>query len=120
MEGESIAEVFAKHGVALLRADNARIPGWQRVREYLADAEDGKPLLQIFSTCVNLIRTLPQLLHDTKNLEDAAGGEDHAPEALRYGLMSRPAKSKPVLPQVAAAYDPFAPDAPVPGGFLIR
>lgn len=120
MEGESIAEVFAKHGVALMRADNARIPGWQRVREYLADAEDGRPLLQIFSTCVNLIRTLPQLLHDPKNLEDAAGGEDHAPEALRYGLMSRPAKSKPILPRAAAAYDPFTSDAPASGGFLIR
>ena len=120
MEGESIAEVFARHGVALLRADNARIPGWQRVREYLADQEDGRPQLQLFSTCTNLIRTLPQLLHDSKNLEDAAGGEDHAPEALRYGLMSRPVKSRPLLPKTALAYDPFADYPPASGGFLGR
>ena len=35
----SIAEVFAHGGVPLIRADNARIPGWQRVREYLADPD---------------------------------------------------------------------------------
>jgi len=94
MQGESVQEVFAKNGVPLIKADNARIPGWQRVRENLAIAPDGKPYLQIFENCVNLIRTLPLLSFDTFKVEDVSDKcEDHAPEALRYGLMSRPSPS---------------------------
>ena len=104
LSGESIAEVFASAGVPLLRADNARILGWQRVREYLAAAEDGTPRLRIMANCENLIRTLPLLTFDEHNAEDVAGNaEDHAAEALRYGLMSRPVQARQPL-----RYDPFA------------
>ncbi len=114
VEGESIAEVFSKCGVSLLRADPARIAGWQRVREYLAVREGG-PLLQIFPCCKNLIRTLPLLLHDSHNLEDAAGSEDHAAEALRYGLMSRPKKSVITKAKAQMPYDPFSEQRSGPG-----
>ena len=40
-EGESLAELFARGGVPLASADNARIAGWQRVRGYMADGADG-------------------------------------------------------------------------------
>lgn len=113
--GESIAEVFAKAGVPLLRADSARIAGWQRVREALAPMADGLPQLQIFSDCQNLIRTLPLLTFDTANAEDVADNcEDHAPEALRYALMSRPAPRRPdPPPRTRGGYDPFSePCAP--------
>lgn len=63
------------------------------MRSYLADAPDGEPRLKIFSCCENLIRTLPGLIFDEHDREDAAQGEDHAPESLRYALMSRPAVS---------------------------
>ncbi len=47
--------------------------------------------------CQNLVRTLPGLVHDELKPEDVnTDGEDHAPDALRYGLMSRPAP-KPIL-----------------------
>jgi hypothetical protein len=37
-------------------------------------------------------RTLPALVFDDRKVEDCdTDGEDHAPDALRYGLMSRPA-----------------------------
>ncbi len=88
--GENIAEVFQKNGVPVMPADNSRMVGWQRVREYLRDAPDGEPYVQVFSRCTNLIRAMPLLQFDETNREDAADGEDHAPEALRYGLMSRP------------------------------
>ena len=91
VEGECIAEVFAKHGVPLIPADNNRVLGWQRTHEFLAPMDDGRPGLVIFSNCKNLIRTLPTLTASNTNPEDVADGiEDHAPEALRYGLMSRP------------------------------
>ena len=118
LSGMSIAEVFAHGGVPLIRADNARIPGWQRVREYLAEADDGLPRLLIFRTCENLIRTLPMLTFDEHFSEDvSAHCEDHAPEALRYGLMSRPvAKSEPKKPN-KRIYDPFASGEPIADGF---
>lgn len=92
--GESISDVFQKSGVHLRPADNSRVVGWQRVREYLRDAPDGKPYLQIFSNCENLIREFPLLQFDENNKEDAMDGNDHALEALRYGLMSRPLPNK--------------------------
>lgn len=89
--GEIIAEEFTKLGLNAEPADNRRILGWQRMREYMADAPDGKPWWQIFDTCENLIRTIPNLIHDTKKVEDVHGDcEDHGPESTRYFLFSRP------------------------------
>ena len=117
-EGTSIAEVFMKNGVPLLPADNARIPGWQRVRENLALAPDGEPYLMIFSTCKNLIRTLPALVYDEHNTEDVSDHvEDHAPEALRYGLMSRPRCAAAAPKKPPRRYDPLASSVPQPSGF---
>ena len=111
-EGESLAELFARGGVPLASADNARIAGWQRVRGYMADGADGRPMWQAFDCCENLIRTLPMLMYSPHNREDAADGEDHAPEALRYGLMSRPNKSSIKEPPKRRAYDPFSSARP--------
>ncbi|MDO4544320.1 MAG: phage terminase large subunit [Clostridia bacterium] len=110
LEGECIADVFAHEGVPLTPADNARIQGWQRVRECLAPDENGKCRLVIFDNCTNLIRTLPQLTFDSIRVEDvSATCEDHAAEALRYGLMSRPRISLPPVTPKTVVYDPFAP-----------
>lgn len=119
MAGESIAESFASAGVPLLKADNARVPGWQRVREYLAPMDDGLPRLQLFSTCKNLIRTLPLLAYDPHDAEDVADNcEDHAPEALRYALMSRPAPARCAPARKRRpAYDPFSENTVARHGF---
>jgi len=117
-EGSSIADVFVAGGVPLIPANNARVTGWQRVREHLRQGEDGLPGLQIFNTCHNLIRTLPLLTFDSLSCEDVAGScEDHAPEALRYGLMSRPRRSVEPIPKRVAGYDPFSHDTPVTRGY---
>jgi len=61
--------------------------------EVLPDDENmvGTPMWYCFKTCTALIRTLPALQHDMTNPEDCdTDGEDHAPDALRYGLMGRP------------------------------
>ncbi len=118
LSGMSIAEVFTHGGVPLVRADNARVAGWQRVREYLADSDDGLPGLLIFRTCENLIRTLPMLTFDKRFMEDVSGAcEDHAPEALRYGLMSRPVSAGADKKPMARGYDPFAAGEPCADGF---
>ena len=104
-EGESIAETMRANGVPCQKADNDRLSGKQRVHDYLTvfEGPDGRPMsrLQIFSTCANLIRTLPQLVYDRHNVEDVdTDCEDHAYDALRYGLMSRPAPIKRRKPRL--------------------
>ncbi len=118
IEGQTIAEVFQRNGVPLLPADNARIPGWQRVREALAPQSDGRPQIEIFSTCQNLIRTLPLLTFDRHTVEDVSDNcEDHAAEALRYGLMSRPRPAKPDPAAPPLCYDPLDRIRPSAAGY---
>lgn len=95
--GPSIAEVMANNGWAMVQAENDRVNGWSRVRQYLSWERDAQgtliraPMWQVFETCKDLIRTLPGLEHDDHDPEDVnSDGEDHAPDALRYGLMTRP------------------------------
>jgi hypothetical protein len=48
-------------------------------------------MLLLFSTCRDLVRTLPALQHDSSRPEDVdSDGEDHAPDECRYACMSRP------------------------------
>lgn len=90
----SIATVYKQHGVNLEPGTNSRIPGWQSVRRALA-TDSGKPrLLVMRERCPNLIRTIPAMVHDPLDAEDLADKighqktEDHAVDALRYGLMA--------------------------------
>ena len=89
--GFSGVEIMARAGLfGLVRADDRRIAGWRVLREYLKGNHD---TLKIFCNCKNLIRTLPALTHDKYAVGDASDSPHeitHAPEALRYGLMSRP------------------------------
>jgi len=91
-KGESIAYQMIISGIALVKADNNRISGANRVRDYLKinyDLKVPKANIEIFSSCFNLVRTLPALIHDERNPEDLdTNGEDHSYDALRYGLMS--------------------------------
>lgn len=91
--GPSIAERLNNNW---RRADNARVGrlgamgGWDQVRERLK-GEENVPMLYFFSTITHTIRTLPALQHDPSRAEDVdTNSEDHAPDALRYLLMSRP------------------------------
>lgn len=112
----TFAQTYAAEGVPLVKAKNDRITGWGRVHAYLADmtvelpagvvgaspARVGSPcgyhaglgwptcprLHVLEGACPNLVRTLPDMIHDPHNVEDAwSEGEDHAPDALRYLLM---------------------------------
>ena len=72
-------------------ADDRRIPGWRVLREYLCASND-QPHIIISSNCKELIECLPALLCDPDRTEDASHHPHritHAPEALRYAVMSR-------------------------------
>jgi phage terminase large subunit len=93
--GKSGFEIMTANGLkSLQKANNARITGWRVMREYLKDGgiKDGKPKLVVFRSCENLLRCLPLLRFDEYTKEDAADTPHeitHAPEALRYAVMSR-------------------------------
>lgn len=88
--GPSVAEVFRKNRVIFTPADNTRIAGHSQFRSRLI-GDEGKPMMFFFSTCVACIRTIPALPHDTVKPEDVdTDAEDHAYDAARYGVMSRP------------------------------
>ena len=103
-------------GVAWRLADNARVAragalgGWDQMRERIngdVDMEadgtitrDGGPMLAVFSTCRDFIRTVPVLQHDANRPEDIdTDAEDHAADEARYACMSRPyVREKPSAP----------------------
>ncbi len=96
--GKSGFEIMSAAGLTgMIKADNRRIDGWRVVREYLkgGSAFGGEPNLEIRPCCINLIRCLPLLIFDPRVREDCSGTPHeitHAPEALRYALMSRQPK----------------------------
>jgi hypothetical protein len=99
--GPSIAERFARAGVEFRRADNRRLGsrgamgGWDLLRQRI-QGEDGVPMFYTFSTCTELIRTLPILQHDPDRPEDLdTTQEDHAADETRYACASRPWIAKP-------------------------
>ncbi len=85
---ESIAEQFTKCGVLnapSAKGPGSRVAGWNMVRTALAVGTGLLPKLRVFSTCTNLIRTLPAMVHDKLKPEDLdTKAEDHACDALRY------------------------------------
>lgn len=99
--GFSIAQQWLTAGLQCRKANNDRVAGWQRVREYLKEDADGDPGLRIFSTCTNLIRTIPEMIHDKNHPEDLDTTlDDHGVDALRYGLMDRQRFYRPKSQQV--------------------
>lgn len=107
-EGETIAETFMRppNRVPLVRADNNRNSGWQRVRELLRLRPDGSPTLVIHPSCRYLIRTLASAVSSKTDPEDVDTNiDDHAIDALRYGGMSRPAPTRAKPTQQGKTFD---------------
>src|SRR6185437_3384851 len=76
-------------------ADNDRVSGWMLMYEMLEADE-----WQIADSCPELIRTLPELVRDTVNVEDIAKREgDDAADAARYGLKTRASGKIPKAPR---------------------
>lgn len=89
--GKSRALLFAENGLNLVQSNNDRQAGWLALKELLKErtAPNGERYvkIKIFRTCVNLIRTLPQLLIDERNPDDCSKEPHeltHAPDAIRY------------------------------------
>ena len=89
--GPTIGEMLAIKGHKLRRADKNRIQGKIQIHERLKTNDKGRPKLQIFKTCPNLIREIQSIPLDPNKPEDVdTKASDHAYDALRYLIMSRP------------------------------
>ena len=89
--GPTVGETLLKAGHKLRRADKNRIQGKIQIHEYLRVQPSGRPKIQIFTNCPNLIRELQSIPLDRSNPEDVdTHAPDHAYDALRYLIMSRP------------------------------
>ena len=95
--GPTIGETLVNRGHKLRRADKNRVAGKTQIHEHLRQREGiGRPRLQIFSNCVNLIKELQGIPLSASNPEDVdTKASDHAYDALRYMLMSRPRMDHP-------------------------
>ena len=88
--GPSIAETMIRQGVRWIPSDSNRMSGKIEVHRRLAMNDYGEPRLRIFSTCTNLVRTLPTIPLSKTNSEDVdTKADDHAYDALRYMCMTR-------------------------------
>ena len=89
--GPTVGETLQRAGHKLRRADKNRIQGKIQIHEYLKVMQSGRPRIQILNTCPNLIRELQSIPLDKRNPEDVdTHAPDHAYDALRYLIMSRP------------------------------
>lgn len=116
--GKNVAQQWAEGGLRVRPAKNDRIGGWSLVRqalrplpgvEYDFELDDfvSRARLRVFTSCANLIRTLPNQIHDDVNVEDLhKNDDDHACDTLRY-LMQGFVRSPIKLPRSPGA-DPDA------------
>lgn len=122
-DAPSPAEAYRRAGLALTPATNDRIPGWQRMHTYLDEAApcaihremgwETCPLLHVFSTCTDLIRTLPYAPYK-KGTEDVEKHEgDDFLDAARYLLMGIGRGGRMISP-------PEQPPAALDGSPLVR
>ena len=95
--GPTVGETLQQLGHKLRRADKNRIQGKIQIHEYLKLQQSGRPRLQIFNTCPNLIRELQSIpLSKTRPEDVDTNASDHAYDALRYLIMSRPRIMNPL------------------------
>ena len=87
----SVAQTMIQRGIRWLPSNSDRMSGKLELHKRLQLNEDsGEPYLKIFTTCTNLVRTLPTIPLSRTNSEDVdTKSEDHAYDALRYLCMLR-------------------------------
>ena len=112
--GESVAEQMENvkrlngHRITFEPGDNKRLPGKMQLHYRLAFDVNMIPMMYVFTTCTEFIRTFPELIYDDKHVEDIdTDGEDHAYDEARYFLMTKPIKAKEPVVAKPKMIDPF-------------
>lgn len=87
----TVINMMEREGIYFDKGDNKRLPGKMQLHHRLAFDEQGYPMMYVFKTCRQFIRTFPNLVYDEKNPEDInTSMEDHDYDACRYFLMTNP------------------------------
>ncbi len=97
-QGPATNTVFMAHGLKLTPGDSSRD---LKIRQFhnrltIPTREDGtptgeRPMMLIYDTCEHFIRTIPDLVADTNNIEDVdTAGEDHVYDEACHVMMARP------------------------------
>lgn len=107
--GEAIAETAERCGVYFERGDNRRVAGWMQMHNRFTFDERGVPMMYIFSTCREFLRTVPTLQYSRTHAEDVDSDmEDHIADEARYLCMMvpmRPVHTAP--PRAPKLLDPL-------------
>ena len=106
-QGPSTAEIFMNMGLQMRPGDPSRTLKWRQFHEHLKvprDADEkvsGVPMVQIYSTCIHFIRTVPSLIVDSNNIEDIdSAGEDHCGDEAALLFMYRPLTQLPAKEEI--------------------
>lgn len=110
--GDSVAQqmepLSGKRGVYFRPGDNTRMAGKAQLHERLRFDEEGRPMMQVLSTCKDFIRTIPTLPYSLTKVEDVnTDAEDHIFDETRYFCMARPVPLRHVETAPKLPYDPF-------------
>lgn len=92
-QGPSTAEVFREYGIKLRPGDPDRRLKIRQFRERLKlpDKKYEMPMMVVFESCSQFIRTIPSLAVDEDNIEDIdTDQEDHIYDEACHLAMSRP------------------------------
>ena len=117
--GESVAQTAERLGVYFERGDNRRIAGWMQLHNRLAFDGSGVPMMYVFRTCTEFLRTVPTLQYSRTYPEDVDSDmEDHIADETRYLCMMVPMRPDAARRKEAlTVYDPL--DRPV-GQYSVR
>ncbi len=92
---EANAETAERCGVYFERGDNRRLAGWMQLHDRLRFDENGYPMLYIFRTCREFLRTVPTLQYSKTAPEDVdTEQEDHIADEARYLCMLVPLREQ--------------------------
>jgi hypothetical protein len=91
-QGPSTAEVFENFNLTLLPGDPSRELKIRQFRSRLAiPADNTRPMMQVYDSCVNFIRTIPLIPVDKNNIEYIdTTSENHTFDAACHICMARP------------------------------
>ena len=105
----TVINMMEAEGVYFDKGKNDRISGKMQLHYRLAFDEKGFPMMYVFNTCRQFIRTLPNLVYDNVRVEDIdTAQEDHDYDACRYFLQENPIKARENKAETRVVYNPLA------------
>ena len=105
----TIISMFEREGVFFDKGKHDRLSGKMQCHYRMRFDKTGRPMMYVFKTCKDFIRTIPNLIYDVKKVEDVdTACEDHDYDAMRYFFMEVPLASE--MPEVRKIidYNPLA------------